>query len=106
VRRGEIYWVHLPPPAGHGPAVVVTRTAALRYRTAVTIAPVTTRLRDIASEVEVGPDQGLRQKSAANCDSLMTVAKALFESRPVGRLSGDQIRELDLALRYSLEIRY
>jgi mRNA interferase MazF len=106
VRRGDIYWVHLPPPAGHRPALVVTRTAALRYRSSVTIAPVTTRARAIPSEIKLGRDHGLPQESVANCDSLMTVAKALFESRPVGRLSGDQIRELDLALRYSLEIRY
>ena len=74
--------------------------------TTVTCAPITRTIRAIRSEVQVGPEQGLPEASAINCDSLVTVHQSALDPRPAGRL--DQVRwaELDRALRYALEIRY
>lgn len=106
MRRGEVYWADLPAPAGRRPVVIVTRTSALRYRAALTIAPVTRRIRGIPSEVPVGPGEGLRQESVANCDSLLTVDKRILSRDPAGALSRRGITQLDQALRYALGIRY
>jgi len=106
VARGEIYWADLGPPAGRRPVCVLTRDAAIEVLTAVTCGPITRTLRGIASEVEVGPDQGLPEPSVISCDNLVTVPRASLDPRPVGRLDEIKRSELDRALRYALDIRY
>ena len=75
MRRGDIHLADLPPPLGSRPVLLVTRTAAIAVRTAVTVAPVTRTIRDIPSEVPLGLSHGLKQRSVANCDSLQTIPK-------------------------------
>ncbi|MCB0980529.1 MAG: type II toxin-antitoxin system PemK/MazF family toxin [Acidimicrobiaceae bacterium] len=55
------------------PVVVLTREVALGVLTNVTVAPITSRVRGLATEVEVGTDNGLDQRGAVNCDSILTV---------------------------------
>jgi mRNA interferase MazF len=105
VRRGEIYWASLPPPAGRRPVLVVTRDAVIPFLTKVTVAPVTRTVRGIRSEVPVGPAEGLSSESVANCDNLETVPKAALETAPVGLLPPGNVRRLDQALRFALGIR-
>lgn len=103
MRRGDIVLAELPAPAGARPVLIVTRTAAIDVRTAVTVAPITRTVRGIASEVPLGRSHGLRARSVANCDSLQTVPKDLL-GRQVGRLQRDDLATLDRALRYALQI--
>jgi mRNA interferase MazF len=84
---------------------VVTRSAAIGVRTAVTIVPVTRTVRGIASEIPLGRSHGLRARSVANCDSLQTIPKAALRARPIGRLTVNELPDLDRALRYALGIR-
>jgi mRNA interferase MazF len=84
--------------------VVVSRTAAARVRPVITIAPVTRTIRGIGSEVPLGPDDGLRARSVANCDNLETVSKHRLTKR-IGSLDSHKLVELDAALRYALGIR-
>ena len=84
--------------------LLVTRTAAIAVRTAVTVAPVTRTIRDIPSEVPLGRVHGLQQRSVANCDSLQTIPKDTLR-RPLGRLGPDELPALDRALRFALGIR-
>jgi mRNA interferase MazF len=106
VKRGEIYWADLGSPAGHRPVVVLSRNAAIPVLSGVVIAPIARTIRDIASEVRLGPEQGLPEECAASCDSLLTVPKDRFEHSPVGMLAPDKVIELDRALRFALEISY
>jgi mRNA interferase MazF len=85
--------------------LVVTRTAAIGVRTAITVAPITRTIRGIGSELPLGRSHGLRAKSVANCDSLQTIPKALLRPGAVGRLTVDELAALDRALRYALGIR-
>jgi mRNA-degrading endonuclease toxin of MazEF toxin-antitoxin module len=85
--------------------LLVTRSPAIAVRTAVTVAPVTRIIRDIASEVPLGRANGLRKRSVANCDSLQTIPKEALRRRPLGRLSTDELPALDRALRFALGIR-
>jgi mRNA interferase MazF len=106
VRRGEIYWARLPAPVGRRPVLLVTRTAAIAVRTAVTVAPITrTTIRGISSELPLGPQHGLRGRSVAGCDSLQTIPKDVLGPYPVGALSPDELAALDRALRFALGIR-
>jgi mRNA interferase MazF len=104
LERGDIRVASLPRPAGRRPVLVVTRSAALLVRSSVTVAPITRTIRGIASEVRLGPEQGLRTSSVANCDSLMTIPKDLLGRRTVGTLGPDDLVRLDRALRYALGI--
>lgn len=104
MKRGEIYWASLPAPFGRRPVVILSRTTAIPYLAAVVVAPVTTTVRDIPSEVRVGADEGLTTVSAANCDNLVTVRKSRLDPKPIGSMPRWKIPELDSALRYALEI--
>lgn len=84
---------------------VLTRDAAIPVLTSVTCAPITRTIRGIRSEVEVGPDEGLPERSVINCDNVVTISQSLLDAEAVGRLGMRRIEELDTALRYSLGIR-
>ena len=101
MRRGEVWWAELPPPAGRRPVVLVSRDEAYGVRELVTIVPVTTRVRDIPVEVPLGPEDGLPKPCVANCDVLTTIPKAQLDKR-ITALSAEKLQLLDDALRYSL----
>jgi mRNA interferase MazF len=105
VRRGEIYVADLPEPIGRRPVLLVTRTPAIAVRSALTVAPVTSTRRGIASELPLGRRHGLRARSVAQCDSLLTIPKDILRKRLVGSLDVNELPALDRALRYALDIR-
>ncbi|MDQ3662280.1 MAG: type II toxin-antitoxin system PemK/MazF family toxin [Actinomycetota bacterium] len=106
MKRGEVYWADLGPPAGRRPVLVLSRSAAIGVLSAVVVAPLSRTIRDIASEVRLSTEQGLPEECAVSCDNLLTVPKDRFEGLPVGVLGPDKIIELDGALRFALEINY
>ena len=100
-----IHWADLPAPYGRRPVCVLTRPAALPVLTGITVAPITTAVRGIDSEVIVGQTEGLRTESAISCDNLITITRRLIDPDPIGRLDTIKSRQLDRALRYALAIR-
>jgi mRNA interferase MazF len=106
VTRNDIFWADLGPPAGRRPVCVLTRDAAIPVLTAVTCAPITRVIRGIASEVEVGREQGLPDRGVISCDNVITIPKTALEPSPVGHLDQGKRAELDRALRYSLDVIY
>ncbi len=105
VASREIYWARLDEPAGRRPVCVLTRDAAATVLTSVTVAPITTTVRGIRSEVAVGERDGLREGSVINCDGVITITRDRLDPEPVGVLSFEKHPQLDRALRYSLAIR-
>ena len=75
MKRGEIRWYEFQPPDKRRPVLILTRDSILEYLDEVTIAPITSTIRDIPSEVIVSPQDGLKRKSAINCDHIQTVSK-------------------------------
>ena len=59
MRRGDVWWADLRAPAGRRPVVLLSRNEAYAVRELVTIAPVTTRVRRIPSEVPLSVKDGL-----------------------------------------------
>ena len=106
MRRGEIYWADLGPPAGRRPVIVLTRDAAIPVLTGVVVAQVTRTIRDIASEVPLGSDEGLPEECVASCDNIATLAKERLDAEPIGALDPARTPELDFALRFALGISY
>ena len=103
MRRGELWWAELPLPAGRRPVALVSRNEAYLVRASVTVVEVTTRIRGIRSEVNVGKREGLRQPSVVNADNLQTIRKQRLIER-IGALTGDKLARLDAALAYSLQL--
>lgn len=106
MRRGEIYWAELGPPAGRRPVLVLSRNAAIPVLSAVVVAPITRTIRDIASEVHLGKEEGLPEACVASCDNVLTLPKDVLDSNPLGEIGVDKIPELDRALRFALEISF
>jgi mRNA interferase MazF len=103
VKRGEVWWANLPAPAGRRPVVLISRNEAYRVRALVTIAPVTTRIRGIPVEVELGPKEGLPRKCVVNCDSLTTIPKNWLHSR-IATLSPAKVQEINKAIKFALDL--
>lgn len=69
--------------------VVLTREAARAAMTKVTVAPATSTIKGLSSEVPVGPDNGLEQPSVISLDNVVTIPANLF-GRTVGFLTSEQ----------------
>lgn len=87
------------------PALVMTREAARGAMTKVTVAPITSTIKGMSSEVEVGPDNGLDHDCVVSLDNVLTVPVETL-GRILGYLSGDQEVQLARAvvLAYDLEV--
>ena len=87
------------------PALVLTREAARAAMTKVTVAPITTTIKGLSSEVRVGPDNGLDHDCVVALDNVITVPVNLL-GRTVGYLSAEQEVRLARAvvLAYDLEL--
>jgi mRNA interferase MazF len=105
LRRGELYWAELPSPAGRRPVLIVLRDEAIRRTTRVVVAPISSNIRQLESEVPVGRGEGLPYESVAQCDGLQTIDRHYVEPRPLGRLGSAKLRTLDEALRYALDVK-
>ena len=101
MKRGEIWWAKIPLPAGKRPVILLSRDESYNIRKLVTIAPITTRIRGIASEISLGPEDGLPRKCVANLDTITTIPKSfLFEQ--TGLLSPGKMQSLDNAIHFAL----
>lgn len=103
MKRGEVWWVEMPPPAGRRPAVLLSRDSAYRVRAAVTVAPVTRTIRDIPVEVLLDRSDGMPARCVVNLDDITTVPKSLIKER-ITALSAEKIQKIDEAIRFALDI--
>lgn len=101
MRRGDVYWVRFPKPAGTRPAVLVSREEAYSVRTRVTIVPVSRTVRGIPTEVRLGPADGLPKAGAANADEIVTIPRDLLDGRISG-LTREKLGEVEDAIRFAL----
>jgi mRNA interferase MazF len=98
-------WWCEPPEIGRRPVVVLSRDAAIPRLRRVLIAPCTTTIRGLASEVVLEPDEDpVPLRSAVNLDSVESVAVALLVER-IGRLSESRMREICAALEVATDCR-
>ena len=100
--RGEVWWCEMPN-IGRRPVVVLSRDSAIPRRRRAIVAPCTTTIRGLASEVvlEPGSDPILRL-SAVNLDSVESVSVAVLVNR-LGRLGDSRMREICQALEVAVD---
>ena len=101
MRRGEVRWYRFAQPDKKRPVVILTRDSAIQYLGEVTVAPVTSTIRDIPSEVLLSQQDGMPRECAINLDHIQTVSKGkigpLIVSLPLAKMN-----ELRDALLFSL----
>lgn len=83
--QGEIWWAETEERKRR-PVLVVTRSHAVPVLTAILVAPVTTRIRQVATELPLGEHDGLREPSAASFDNLQRVPRDALTER-IGALA-------------------
>lgn len=104
MKRGEVWWAELDPPTGRRPVILLSRDEAYAIRALVIVAPVTTRIRGIPSEVSLGPEDGLPKACVVNLDTISTIAKASLSER-LTSLSAEKLQAVDEALHFSLGLK-
>ncbi|MEO6957262.1 MAG: type II toxin-antitoxin system PemK/MazF family toxin [Antricoccus sp.] len=87
------------------PVLVLTREEVRAVRQLVTVAPITSTVRGLHSEVSVGQRNGLDHDSVVNLDSITTIPRALL-IRPLGALLASQEHELALAFHEAFDLEY
>ncbi|MCI5164895.1 MAG: type II toxin-antitoxin system PemK/MazF family toxin [Candidatus Electrothrix sp. GM3_4] len=103
MKRGEIRWYTFARPDKKRPVLILTRNSVLVYLNEVTIAPITSTIRDIPSEAFLSEADGMFKDCAVNCDHLQTVAKGKIGSL-ITSLSLDKMAEVGKAVQFALDI--
>jgi mRNA interferase MazF len=101
MKRGEVRMVRFPAPDKQRPALVLTRDSALAFLTRATVAPITSTIRDIPTEVVLGPDDGMKQPCAVNLDNVITIPRALV-GRRITALDACRMAEVCGALAFAV----
>jgi mRNA interferase MazF len=83
------------------PALVLTRNSAIAYLSTVTVAPVTSTIRGVPSEVVLNEEDGMKSPCAVNLHNAVTVSQQRLGKR-MAQLSSARMNEVCAALRFSL----
>ncbi|HTU78892.1 MAG TPA: type II toxin-antitoxin system PemK/MazF family toxin [Solirubrobacteraceae bacterium] len=94
-RQGEIWWAQTEDT--RRPILVVTRSEAVEVLTGIVVAPITRTVRRIATEIALGPDEGLAVECVASFDNLQRIRRSTLTER-AGEL-GIRAHELCETLR-------
>ncbi len=103
MRRGELRWYKFPSPDKRRPVVILTRDSALEFFGKATVAPVTSTIRDIPSEVLLTEADGMPRPCAVNLDHIQTVSKGRIGSL-ITTLSSARMSQVRQALRFALAL--
>jgi mRNA interferase MazF len=104
VRRGEVRWYNFPRPNKKRPVVILTRDSALEYLGEVTVAPITTTIRDIPTEVPLTEADGMPRDCAINLDHIQTVSRGRIGPL-ITTLKPERLVRLRGALLFALGFR-
>jgi mRNA interferase MazF len=107
MKRGELYRVAHPSardPKRHRVFVIISRQVVIDSRFSTVIcAPVYTAYDELATQVPVGPNEGLKHESSIHCDELVSLPKSMLTNF-IGTLSPAKVDALNQALRLSLDL--
>jgi mRNA interferase MazF len=101
MKRGEVRWYVFARPDKRRPALILTRDSALEFLGEVTIAPITSTIRDIPTEVLLTKTDGMPRDCAVNLDHLQTISKGKIGSL-ITTLSASKMQQLRPSLLFAL----
>ena len=101
MKRGEVRWYVFSRPDKERPVLILTRNSALKFLGEVTVAPITSTIRDIPSEVLLTKADGVPRDCAINLDHLQTVSKGKIGSL-ITTLSAGKMQQVHTSLQFAL----
>jgi len=103
MKRGEVRWYKFQQPDKKRPVLILTRDSVLGYLGEVTIAPLTSTIRDIPSEVLLTRHDGVRKNCVINCDHIQTVSQGKVGALVI-TLTPEKLVQVRDAIRFALNI--
>ena len=103
MKRGEIRWYKFRAPDKERPVLILTRNSILEYLGETTVAPITSTVRDIPSEVFLSREDGLLKDCAVNFDHIQTVSKGKIGAL-IATLSPEKLKQVRKAIRFALDL--
>lgn len=103
MKRGEIRWYKFKAPDKKRPVLILTRDSILEYLGEVTIAPITSTVRNIPSEVFLNRHDGMMKDCAINFDHIQTISKGKMGPL-ITTLSADKLHQVRKAILFSLKL--
>jgi mRNA interferase MazF len=101
VKRGEVRWYKFPQPDKRRPVIILTRDSVLDYLGEVTVAPITSTIRDIPTEVVLTQAEGMPHECAINLDHIQTVSRGRIGPL-ITTLSARKMHSLQAAVLFAL----
>lgn len=101
IARGEVRLYQFAAPDKKRPVLVLTRNSAISYLSTVTVAPVTSAIRGVPSEVILNEEDGMKSACAVNLHNAVTVSQQRMGKR-VTQLSSARMNQVCAALHFSL----
>jgi mRNA interferase MazF len=101
MNQGDVYWYTFRAPDKRRPVLILTRDSAISYLTGVTVAPITSTIRGIASEVQLTIDDGMNTDCAVSLDNIQTVQKGSL-GQFIAHLSAEHMRGVRRAIEFAL----
>jgi len=101
IARGDIRLYRFAPPDKARPVLVLTRDSSLRYLSTATVAPITSTIRGVPSEVRLDEADGMKAPCAVNLHNAVTVSQQRLGKR-VAHLAPVRMKEICGALRFSM----
>jgi mRNA interferase MazF len=103
VNRGDVCWYTFKTPDKRRPVLILTRDSAIDVLNSVTVAPITSTIRSIPTEVILTEADGLPNACAANFDNLQTVPKSNIGAR-IARLTPRKMKETAAAISFAFAL--
>ena len=100
LNRGDVHLCRFAPDKER-PVLILTRDSAIGQLSSVTVAAITSTIRDVPSEVVLEVDDGMKSRCAVNLHSVVTISQQRIGQR-VGSLSEERMREVCAALGFAL----
>jgi mRNA interferase MazF len=103
MKRGEIRWYKFKSPDKKRPVLILSRNSIMGYLGEVTVAPITSTVREIPSEVQLNRQDGMPRECAVNCDHIQTVSKAKIGSL-ITTVSAEKLTRVRDAVTFALAL--
>ena len=103
MEQGEVWWTQLEGAAETRPAVILTRSWIIPRLTHVTVAQLTTSVRNIPTHVKLSRLDGVYSDSAVNLDNIQTVSKTRLVEKIV-RLRQERMEDIFAAIRIAFDM--
>ena len=103
MNRGDMCWYVFKAPDKKRPVLILTRDSAIGVLNSITIAPITSTIRNIPTEVVLTEEDGLPSTCAANFDNIQTVPKSNIGDR-IATLTARRMKEAASAVSFALAL--